>query len=228
MELIIVANASMVTRGIHISVADAKEKPYLSFELDVNECKYGWLNECKYKDKCSNTEGNDTCHCPKNFHGDGRKGGEGCTKNSTSSILIIIGIGLGLAVLLIATTTTYLCYKKLKFIKQKQRFFHKNGGFVLQRQLSQCNSPKDIVRIFSQQELEKATNNYAQDTIAGKGGYGTVYKGVLEDGLTVAIKTSCILRFDQLSRVLLWTYVVRDSFTKRKLTDKLPSNLHRV
>ncbi|KAG6602135.1 Wall-associated receptor kinase 2, partial [Cucurbita argyrosperma subsp. sororia] len=65
--------------------------PYLRHGCqDVNECKYGWPNDCKYKDKCSNTEGNYTCGCPKNFHGDGRKGGEGCTKNSTSSIPIII------------------------------------------------------------------------------------------------------------------------------------------
>ncbi|KAG6602139.1 Wall-associated receptor kinase 2, partial [Cucurbita argyrosperma subsp. sororia] len=57
---------------------------------DVDECEYAWLNDCEYKDKCANTKGNYTCHCPKNFHGDGREGGEGCTKNSTSSIPIII------------------------------------------------------------------------------------------------------------------------------------------
>ncbi|XP_023512405.1 wall-associated receptor kinase 1-like [Cucurbita pepo subsp. pepo] len=177
--------------------------PYLRHGCqDVNECKYGWLNDCMPKAKCINTEGNYTCRCPKNFHGDGREGGEGCTKNSTSSIPIIIGIGLGLVVLLIAITTIYLCYKKLKFIKQKQRFFHKNGGFVLQRQLSQCNSPKDIVRIFSQEELEKATNNYAKDTIAGNGGYGTVYKGVLDDGLTVAIKKSKFMDESQTSQFI--------------------------
>ncbi|XP_022989772.1 wall-associated receptor kinase 3-like [Cucurbita maxima] len=177
--------------------------PYLRHGCqDVDECKYPWLNDCKHKDKCSNTEGNYTCHCPKNFHGDGRKGGKGCTKNSTSSIPIIIGIGVGLPVLLIATTTIYLGYKKLKFIKQKQLFFQKNGGFVLQRQLSQCNSPKDIVRIFSQEELEKATNNYAQDTIAGKGGYGTVFKGVLDDGLTIAIKKSKFMDESQTSQFI--------------------------
>ncbi|XP_022989771.1 putative wall-associated receptor kinase-like 16 [Cucurbita maxima] len=177
--------------------------PYLRHGCqDVDECKYPWLNDCKHKDKCSNTEGNYTCHCPKNFHGDGRKGGKGCTKNSTSSIPIIIGIGVGLPVLLIATTTIYLGYKKLKFIKQKQLFFQKNGGFVLQRQLSQWNSPNDMVRIFSQEELEKATNNYAQDTIAGKGGFGTVYKGVLDDGLTIAIKKSKFMDESQTSQFI--------------------------
>ena len=73
---------------------------------------------------------------------------------------------------------------------------------MLQRQLSQCNSPKDIVRIFSQEELEKATNNYAKDTIAGNGGYGTVYKGVLDDGLTVAIKKSKFMDESQTSQFI--------------------------
>ena len=81
-------------------------------------------------------------------------------------------------------------YKKWKFIKRKEKFFDENGGFILQRQLSQWQSPNEMVRIFTQEELEKATKNYDNSTIVGKGGYGTVYKGVLENGLAVAIKKS--------------------------------------
>ena len=87
-------------------------------------------------------------------------------------------------------TWVILGYKKWKFIKQKEKFFKENGGFILQRQLSQWQSANEMVRIFTQEELEKATNNYNDTTIVGKGGYGTVYKAILHDGLSVAIKKS--------------------------------------
>ncbi|KAL0556253.1 hypothetical protein IC582_004765 [Cucumis melo] len=157
---------------------------------DIDECKDEKLNQCKYKSKCVNTIGNYTCKCPKNFKGDGRHGGEGCTRDYKAFLPIIIGIGVGFTVFVIGSTWIFLGYKKWKFIKRKEKFFEENGGFILQRQLSQWQSPNEMVRIFTQEELEKATKNYDNSTIVGKGGYGTVYKGVLEDGLTVAIKKS--------------------------------------
>ncbi|XP_038886468.1 wall-associated receptor kinase 2-like [Benincasa hispida] len=160
---------------------------------DIDECKDETLNHCKYKNKCVNTIGNYTCNCPTNYKGDARYGGEGCTRDSKAFIPIIIGIGVGFTVFLIGSTWIFLGYKKWKFIKRKEKFFIENGGFILQQQLSQWQSPNEMVRIFTQEELEKATNNYDNSTIVGKGGYGTVYKGVLEDGLVVAIKKSKIV-----------------------------------
>lgn len=56
---------------------------------DIDECKDESLNECKYE--CVNTIGNYTCNCPKDFKGDGRRGGEGCTRNAKSFVQIIVG-----------------------------------------------------------------------------------------------------------------------------------------
>ncbi|XP_038886240.1 wall-associated receptor kinase 2-like [Benincasa hispida] len=164
--------------------------PYLSQGCqDIDECQDG-SHECKFKHQCVNTPGNYTCNCPKNYKGDGRRGGEGCTQNTTFFILIIIGIVVGLLVLGISSMWLYLAYKKWRFIQQKAKFFNKNGGLVLQEHISQWQSSSDMLRIFTREELEKATNNFDESVVVGKGGYGTVYKGVLMDGSIIAIKKS--------------------------------------
>ncbi|KAG0612853.1 hypothetical protein M758_6G057400 [Ceratodon purpureus] len=42
--------------------------------------------------------------------------------------------------------------------------------------------------LYSYNELKSATKNFNRDNILGKGGFGTVYKGVLQDGTVVAVK----------------------------------------
>ncbi|KAJ0522949.1 putative protein kinase RLK-Pelle-RLCK-V family [Helianthus annuus] len=43
-------------------------------------------------------------------------------------------------------------------------------------------------RWFSLSELETATNRFSEENVIGEGGYGVVYRGVLHDGLSVAVK----------------------------------------
>ncbi|KAL7118226.1 hypothetical protein ACP275_03G122400 [Erythranthe tilingii] len=47
-----------------------------------------------------------------------------------------------------------------------------------------------MVKIFTSTELQKATNDFNNDMIIGQGGFGTVYKGLLQDNTIVAIKRS--------------------------------------
>lgn len=45
-----------------------------------------------------------------------------------------------------------------------------------------------FVRRFEMLELMKATNNFSQDCLLGSGGFGSVYRGILDAEVTVAIK----------------------------------------
>lgn len=78
-------------------------------------------------------------------------------------------------------------------MKLKTKFFQQNGGLLLQQQLADHRrGPVESARVFSEEELKKATKNYDESMILGQGGYGTVYKGVLTDNKMVAIKRSKI------------------------------------
>jgi serine/threonine protein kinase len=82
--------------------------------------------------------------------------------------------------------------KRRKLLKLKERFFRQNGGLMLQQKLLSHRGSRETDKIFSIEELEKATNNYDKSRVLGQGGYGTVYKGVLPNNKVVAIKKSKI------------------------------------
>lgn len=46
----------------------------------------------------------------------------------------------------------------------------------------------ELSKIFFLDELRIVLNNYSEDWILGKGGYGIVYNGILKDGCVVVIK----------------------------------------
>jgi serine/threonine protein kinase len=100
------------------------------------------------------------------------------------------GIGISLIVILVGSSWMYLVLKKRKLIKLKESFFRQNGGFILQQQLSKQQGSRETTKIFTVEELKKATNNFEESRIIGQGGFGTVYKGLLPDKRIVAIKKS--------------------------------------
>ena len=69
--------------------------------------------------------------------------------------------------------------EKKKHIRIKEKFFQQNSGLLLKQQLSSNQWSIETTKIFTSEELKKATNNYDGNTILGQGGYGAVYKGTL-------------------------------------------------
>ncbi|KAL5576218.1 hypothetical protein UlMin_017917 [Ulmus minor] len=107
-------------------------------------------------------------------------------------MVLYYSISVGLLLLVLAGSWIYWFLRKRKLIQLKEKFFQQNGGLLLQQQLVNRRGSTDTAKIFTAEELKKATNNYDETRILGQGGYGTVYKGVLEDKKVVAIKKSKI------------------------------------
>ncbi|KAJ8755426.1 hypothetical protein K2173_019224 [Erythroxylum novogranatense] len=105
---------------------------------------------------------------------------------------IFIGCASGFGFLLLfgAAWWLYKAMKRRKTIKLKQMFFKRNGGMLLQQRLGSRDNNLEQTKLFSSKELEKATDKYNVNRIAGQGGQGTVYKGMTTDGKLVAIKKS--------------------------------------
>ncbi|XP_059629949.1 wall-associated receptor kinase 2-like [Cornus florida] len=177
--------------------------PYLPLPngcQDINECENSTLNDCT--NSCQNIDGSYECSCPKWHKGDGKRSGRGCTLDPLLLIKVSAGIGTGLAVLLIGGIWLYWGFKKRKLIMLKEKFFQQNGGFLLLQQLSERQLSANTIRIFTEKELDNATNNYNESRIVGQGGYGTVYKGIFQDNKIVAIKKSKMVDRSQIEQFI--------------------------
>ncbi|XP_021866433.1 wall-associated receptor kinase-like 1 [Spinacia oleracea] len=107
-------------------------------------------------------------------------------------LLVLVGSIVGLMLCTGNISCIYLCIKKRRHIKMKEKFFQQNGGFLLKQQLSLNQGYNESMKIFTTHELREATNNYSKHNILGRGGFGTVYKGILPDNQVVAIKKSMV------------------------------------
>jgi serine/threonine protein kinase len=109
--------------------------------------------------------------------------------------------GVGLALMVTVTTAaSFYCWaiKKRELGRKRAELFRKNGGLLLQQRFSTITSQGEdqySAKIFSAEELKAATDNYSESRILGRGGHGTVYKGILPDQTIVAIKKSKV--FDE-------------------------------
>ncbi|KAL5537349.1 hypothetical protein UlMin_045945 [Ulmus minor] len=123
--------------------------------------------------------------------------------NFPVQLVTLIGFGVGFALLCLFLS----CYKLYQFLKhrkvkkRKEGFFMQNGGFLLLEKLS-SNGSTEKAKLFTAEELQRATDNYNRSRFLGKGGYGTVYKGMLPDGSIVAVKRSIAIGRNQIDQFI--------------------------
>ncbi|KAK4791886.1 hypothetical protein SAY86_022321 [Trapa natans] len=99
-----------------------------------------------------------------------------------------LSLSFGMIFLIFLAWWAYKIYKKRRRAKLKEKYFKQNGGLILQQHLISEEGNVEKGKLFDYKELKVATNNFHTDRILGKGGQGTVYKGMLADGKIVAIK----------------------------------------
>ncbi|KAG5226260.1 wall-associated receptor kinase [Salix suchowensis] len=87
----------------------------------------------------------------------------------------------------------YKVFKRKRGEKLKKKYFKRNGGLLLQEQLSSGEVNVEKIKMFPSKELDKATDHYNANRTLGQGGQGTVYKGMLADGKIVAVKKSKVI-----------------------------------
>ncbi|WRX30651.1 Protein kinase domain - like 10, partial [Theobroma cacao] len=178
---------------------------------DIDECRTS--NPCS--GACHNSPGSVFFSCPEGFEGDGMRNGTGCHRKANTGdekrLIIPLSVTISLLVLIVGGCWIYWGVQKRKLIKLKEKFFEQNGGVMLQQQLSKHKGSIESARIYTAEELKKATKNYHESRVLGQGGYGTVYKGLFPDNKVVAIKKSKICDQSQIEQFINETIYTMNS-----------------
>lgn len=148
---------------------------------DIDECKTS--NPCI--GTCQNLVGNYSCSCPEGFEGDGEKNGYGCHRRSHHPKKEIEGstlfyIASGLVIPGVGSFWIFRRRKLKKLAKLRRSTFESNGGLILEYMLS--TQPTAMFRVFTAEEIKRATDNYAESRILSCSCvFRTVYRGKLDD-----------------------------------------------
>ncbi|CAI9114849.1 OLC1v1015658C1 [Oldenlandia corymbosa var. corymbosa] len=156
---------------------------------DIDECRNPSI--CPKNSACTNKLGSYECNCIQGYHKDGD--GQCVQDQKPNNWPIILGIGLsvGSVFLLVCSYCFYFEWTRRKDRRSREEFFRRNGGLILRQKLSPRQGGGTYsTRIFTHEELQKATNGFDGSQIIGRGGFGTVFKGELMDKMPVAIKKS--------------------------------------
>ncbi|GAV70318.1 Pkinase_Tyr domain-containing protein/GUB_WAK_bind domain-containing protein [Cephalotus follicularis] len=105
---------------------------------------------------------------------------DGCSTDRTP---LIAGLTASIGATLIVATLAILVYKRHRLIVEAQERLTREREEILN-----ANGGGRAAKLFTGRDIKKATNNFSKDRLLGAGGYGEVFKGILDDGTVVAVK----------------------------------------
>ncbi|XP_025876521.1 wall-associated receptor kinase 2 [Oryza sativa Japonica Group] len=141
---------------------------------NINECDRPSDYPCH--GICQDTDGSYDCKCHRGYQNSGDPKEQPCSPKFPLAAQIALGITLGISFLIVGLLFILMMRQK----RRMNEYFRKNGGSVLQK--------VENIKIFTKDELKKITKNNSE--VLGQGGFGKVYKGILEDNTLVAVKAS--------------------------------------
>ncbi|KAD7477976.1 hypothetical protein E3N88_01112 [Mikania micrantha] len=191
--------------------------PYLDQGCqDINECNDQETYPCH--GVCINTVGSYNCTCKSGYFGDANVA-NGCQPKDSKFSMTILMTATIIGLFAILSGIAVMCFgiRRRKLIRLREKFFEQNGGVLLKQKIESQGS-NVAMTLYSTEQLRKATDNYSQEKIIGKGAYGVVYKGVLPDKSVVAIKRSKLVDATQaeqfINEVMILTQVIHRHVVK--------------
>uniref|UniRef100_A0A0D9Y1G2 Protein kinase domain-containing protein n=1 Tax=Leersia perrieri TaxID=77586 RepID=A0A0D9Y1G2_9ORYZ len=162
---------------------------------DIDECKL-CMEDPKYKELypcrhgiCQNIPGGYMCKCGIGKRSDGTN--YGCQPALGHVERVVAGLSVSAVVVMALVCLLVMKLQRRKHRKEKDEYFKQNGGLRLFDEMR--SKQVDTIRILTEKEIKKSTENYSDDRVLGCGGHGMVYKGTLDDGKEVAIKKSKVI-----------------------------------
>ncbi|KAF8043549.1 hypothetical protein BT93_A1767 [Corymbia citriodora subsp. variegata] len=150
---------------------------------DINECE----NQTICRGKCVNQLGSYKCIDNDNIN--------------INIARIVVATAFGAIGVLALFQKLYECIQRSRVAKLKQIFFERNGGLQWQQRWSSIeNSHMEKGKLFTLMELDAATDHFNENRILDRGGQGIVYKGMLIDGMIIAVKKAKIVNARQVEQ----------------------------
>ncbi|EFJ37533.1 hypothetical protein SELMODRAFT_403931 [Selaginella moellendorffii] len=146
---------------------------------------------------------------------------------STALVILLIAAALFLGSLLVLATWLYLLRRE----KSKEDDPKQQGDGKLEAVASKNENERSAGQALAMSalELEVATNSYSEEMVLGKGAFGTVYKGVLENGQAKPVD-----HFRPVQNIVIWAKELLNDDTLHQLFDpalavpEMPEPLYRA
>ncbi|XP_057993139.1 G-type lectin S-receptor-like serine/threonine-protein kinase At4g27290 [Hevea brasiliensis] len=127
------------------------------------------------------------CHCNKGFRGDGFRESLPCQRSDDDDIKHFTKI-LAMSVVLAGVLLLILSLLLLSYLRTKMGIFGNNHMNVKNNDSSHSQEEDLELPLFDLATITSATNGFSANNKIGEGGFGPVYKGILEGGQEIAVK----------------------------------------